>query len=117
MRLFGRALSLDFVENLHDGIAQGTNCHAGIVGQVQVHAAAAALDKNREVGGGLRACSIPRLSGSTWRSGMSFNSSAETMRNTPLLVPPFLQLARGMQVAGPIRGSLRRRACRRRRGE
>ena len=33
-RLFGGALAFDFVEDFHNGIAEGANGHAGIVGQM-----------------------------------------------------------------------------------
>ena len=42
------------VKNMHDGVAQGADGYAGVVGQAEVHAAATAFDENRQIGRSLR---------------------------------------------------------------
>ena len=67
---------------------------------MQVHAAAAALNKNREVGGGLRACEHSQALGLNVAQWDVFQFVGGNHEEYAVVGAAFLQLARGMQVAG-----------------
>ena len=67
---------------------------------MQVHATAAALDKNREVGGGLRACEHSQAFGLNVAQRDVFQFVGGNHEEYAVVGAAFLQLARGMQVAG-----------------
>ena len=65
-----------------------------------MHATAAALDKNREVGGSLRAREHAQAFGLNMAQRNIFQFVGRNHEEHAIVCAAFLQLARGMQVAG-----------------
>ena len=72
-------------------LSQLAQRHAGVVRQMQMHAATPALDQRHQVacGLGFRQLLARLDADAPSGSGISFNSSADRMRKTPMFGPPF----------------------------